>query len=242
MKKFAAVLLGCATLTSAHAQLLQPEAWQGLLLGGLIGGLAGAEGCDDFSGKDAAVGAGIGLLAGSLLGESRRSAAAEAPGYTYGPAPGANVNLGYGYGSGGGGGYVGVSSGGYYAPTGPAPTSRPNYAVGGALLGAASGALIGAGNDEAGEGAAIGAAAGLILGGAKEYATRREERQDNAEYIPAAGLIRPAPQAQPAAPAIPTNPGPHAQITSTPGPTSTYTWTPRPESAEKLKTAGPTAP
>ena len=55
--------------------------------------------------------------------------------------------------------------------------SRPNYAVGGTLLGALAGGLIGDSIHHQGwEGAGIGAAAGLLLGGLAEHSARVQER------------------------------------------------------------------
>src|ERR1041385_5562124 len=66
-------------------------------------------------------------------------------------------------------GYSYYPSYGYYA--------RPNYAVGGTLLGALVGGLIGDANHHHGwEGAGIGAAAGLVLGGLAEHGARVQER------------------------------------------------------------------
>ncbi len=55
--------------------------------------------------------------------------------------------------------------------------SRPNYAVGGTLLGALTGGLIGNSIHHQGwEGAGIGAAAGLVLGSIAEHSARVQER------------------------------------------------------------------
>lgn len=103
--------------------------------------------------------------------------------------------------------------------------TRPNYVVSGTVLGAASGALIGSANRNAGEGALIGAGAGLILGSVAEHAAQKEER------VLATPTAYPVTQtqyqvviAQPAAP--------KSGITSKPVATSTYTWTPRPQIAD----------
>jgi hypothetical protein len=109
----------------------------------------------------------------------------------------------------------------YYRPT------RPNYVVSGTVLGAASGALIGAGNHNAGEGALIGAGAGLLLGSAAEYSAHREARRVSAAQNISQSYI-------PSVPATPNNPPPQAaesrsKITSQPSARSTYYWTTRPQ-------------
>jgi uncharacterized protein YcfJ len=229
------MLLSCvagATLVSAQAQwLFNPDSIAGAGLGAMIGGISGGN-CHNggFSGHDAAIGAGIGLLAGTVLGEARRQSAPDA-GYAYAPAPSANVTFGYGYGNCGSSAYVYYSPnyytapGYYYQPAAqPAPQAtyqpqRPNYAVGGTLLGAASGALIGSGiHHQTWEGAAIGAGAGLVLGGAAEYAARKHEQKvAKAETVTNNQVQQPAP--------APTTQDARSEIASTPSPTSTYYWT-----------------
>jgi len=234
-------LFTAGTVLTAPGQWVSPEALTGALWGGLIGGVAGGNSschrghCHwTFSGEGAALGAGVGLLAGTLLGEARRQAAYCGPVYTAAPAPAPVVIAGYGYVypvapgyPAPHGGYAAspcVAPGGYYRPT------RPNYAVAGTLLGAASGALIGAGSRQAGEGAAIGAAAGLVLGGVAESVATKQERPSV--------VLSPQPPPPPAEPRSPPSrnnappPGAHNQITSRPGPTSTYYWTPRPQIAD----------
>lgn len=234
-KKLLSCLAGTALL-SAQAQWLSPEAITGAGLGAMIGGIAGGSthnnGCysyREFSGNGAAIGAGIGLAAGALLGEARRQSDGDSSGYAYAPAPPPNVTLGYGYGNCGSSAYVFYSPnyytapGYYYRPAAqpappPAPQARrPNYAVGGTLLGAASGALIGSGIDhQTWQGAAIGAGAGLVLGGLAEYSAKKHEKKLAATTQPSSA---PHPQAQ--AQADP----PPSQVTSQPCATSTYHWT-----------------
>jgi hypothetical protein len=72
--------------------------------------------------------------------------------------------------------YVYYAPNAYYAPGYYYQPAGPNYAVGGTLLGAASGALIGAGTHRPAEGAAIGAAAGLVVGGVAEGVAQHRER------------------------------------------------------------------
>jgi len=178
MKKWFVSLAAVLALNSASAQLLSPESFQYSLLGALIGGSVGGDyhcGHYGWSGENAAIGAGVGLIAGTLLGQARQQSQ-NAP-YAYSPSP---YGYSYGYGS---------------APVNNAPSSRPNYAVGGTLIGAASGALIGEGTSgKPGQGAAIGAAAGLVLGGIAEHNARRRESAPPAQsqYIASA----PAPAAR----------------------------------------------
>ena len=93
------------------------------------------------------------------------------------------------------------------------------------MLGAASGALIGSANHNAGEGAAIGAAAGLVLGGVAELGARKEEQAVLAET----GVASEQTQSQVAS-AQPATPRPG--VTSTPCATSTFTWAARPQVAD----------
>ena len=227
MKKVAVILLSFSALAPARAQWLPPEAVEGALLGTFIGGIAGGNHCHEFSGEGAAIGAGIGLLAGSLIGESRRDRyySYEDQGYVYPTSPSVNVSFGYGYGDCGSSAYVYYAPNRYCAPGTYFRPTRPNYVVSGTVLGAASCALIGSANHNAGEGAAIGAAAGLALGGIAELGARKEEQTFGAQTtVTSEQTQSPTASAQPATP----QPG----VTSTPGPTSTYTWTPRPQIAD----------
>ena len=221
MKKLLLTCLISAALLPARAQLVSPEAISGAALGALIGGAAGGNsysyGCrsyNQFSGRGAAIGAGIGLLAGALVGEAnQRAAYAEQP-VAYLSAPLATP--GYGYGSP----YTYYAPNAYTAPGYYYRPNRPNYAVGGTLLGAASGALIGAGSERAGKGAAIGAAAGLVLGSVAQFAAQKQGQEVIA--------VQPSTQVTTASATQDSS----AQITSQPGPTSTYHWTLRPQIAD----------
>ena len=165
MKRLISIILACGGLAGAQAQLLSPEALNGAFLGTMIGGIAGGDCHHGFSGEGAAIGAGIGLLAGAVVGEARRQDYyASQPAYYY-PAP-AYAQPGYGYA------YAPPYAAPVYAPAPP----RPNYAVGGTLLGAMAGGLIGVGNNQGWEGAAIGAASGLVLGTVAEAAAQNRER------------------------------------------------------------------
>jgi len=72
MKKIVLTLSATALHFSAQAQLLSPESFGGVLWGSLIGGVVGGDCRHGFSGEGAAIGAGAGLLAGAILGETRR--------------------------------------------------------------------------------------------------------------------------------------------------------------------------
>jgi uncharacterized protein YcfJ len=185
MKRLLAVLLTGVALVPAQAQLFSPEAINGAVLGSLIGGFTGGNNhCgNNFSGNNAAIGAGIGLAAGGLVGAvNQRNAYSSQPAcYTPQPYP----QSGYGY----------VYPAPVYAT--PPPPPRPNYVVGGTLVGAASGALIGAGsNCQAGQGAAIGAASGLVVGGIAEYAVRKREKK---HATATQTVVQPQPALQPQA-------------------------------------------
>lgn len=223
MKKVGLILLSFTALVQTKAQWLYPESVEGAFWGGLIGGIAGGNHCHGLSGKGAAIGAGVGLLAGSLIGESRRQDYVESPGYVYSTTPSVNVSFGYGYGSCGSSAYVYYAPNRYCAPGTYYRPTRPNYVVSGTVLGAASGALIGSANHHnAGTGAAIGAAAGLLIGSAAEHTARREDRGVATQVIyPAPAQTR---VAQPAPPKV--------EISSKPCATSTYTWAARPQIAD----------
>ena len=203
-----------AVLLPARAQLFSPEAFSGAALGAMIGGLAGGGGNNNcgyysgFSGQGAAIGAGIGLAAGALFSAVNQRDAYYAQPVAYAPQA-YYPQPGYGY----------VSPAPVYSAV---PSVRPNYALGGTLVGAASGALIGAGNNQAGVGAGIGAAAGLVVGGIAEYAANRQARNTSAT-VPQ----NPEPaQVQPSGPPLSAQ-GSGSQITSHPVPNSTYYWTAR---------------
>ncbi len=96
MKRLILTIAAASTLVSAQAQLFSQEAWSGALWGSLIGGLAGADCHHGFSGSGAAIGAGVGLLAGAAFGEAQRQSYYAAQPYYYPPvAP--YVQPGYGY-------------------------------------------------------------------------------------------------------------------------------------------------
>ena len=95
MKKIVLTLSAAALHFSAQAQLFSPESFSGALWGSLIGGVVGGDCRHGFSGEGAAIGAGAGLLAGAILGETRRQDYYYAQPYVYATTPG----VGYGYNS-----------------------------------------------------------------------------------------------------------------------------------------------
>lgn len=182
MKKITVSILLAICAGAAQGQWLGPQAVGGALFGGLIGGIAGGDRCHGFSGSGAAIGAGVGLLAGAIVDEAqRRDAQYYDPIYS---PPLAYAQPGYGY--------VYAPAPVYYAPP------RPNYAVDGTLLGALGGGLIGASQHKGWEGAGIGAAAGLVVGTAAEIAAEKQEPR--APIVPA---TPPPPQVVVAAPPPP---------------------------------------
>ena len=217
MKKIALTLLASTLLVSAQAQLFSPESFSGALWGSLIGGVVGGDCRHGFSGEGAAIGAGAGLLAGAILGETRRQDYYYAQPYVYTTTP----SVGYGYNSSPAPAcsapYVYYAPNSYCAPGYYYRATRPNYAVGGTLLGGASGALIGAGEHRAGEGAAIGAAAGLVLGSVTELTTQKREQQlAVAQAVPAPPAYEhPAPMQPPQSQPASRQPDPKPQTRQT---------------------------
>ena len=95
MKKIVLTLSAAALHFSAQAQLFSPESFSGALWGSLIGGVVGGDCRHGFSGEGAAIGAGAGLLAGAILGETRRPDYYYAQPCVYATTP----SVGYGYNS-----------------------------------------------------------------------------------------------------------------------------------------------
>jgi len=230
MKKLVLTLGLMAALIPARAQLFSPESFSGAAFGAMMGSIIGGD-CHGPSGKGAAIGAGVGLVAGALAGEANRRNYYDSPVYYSSPAP--SVSVGYGYSGCGNSAYVYYSPNYYTAPGyyyRPAtyrtyqPAARPNYAVNTTLLGAASGALIGSGNHNAGKGAAIGAAAGLVVGGIAEHQARKQERRLASQS--AVQVQQPAANETQVANVQPQVA--RSEVTSSPVATSTYTWTSRP--------------
>jgi len=169
MKKIVFSILVAAFVLPAQAQLNSNEALGGAVLGGLLGGVIGHNN-NRKTAEGAAIGAGAGLLLGTIAGQERRN-----QGYynTQVPVPSYPAYQ---------------SSSLYYPPSYSQPiqqhgglfsrnvSGRPNYAITGAALGGIAGGVIGHNNNrKTAEGAAIGAAAGLLLGGVAEQDARRRE-------------------------------------------------------------------
>jgi uncharacterized protein YcfJ len=189
----------------AQAQLFSREALGGAALGGVVGGIIGHN-SRGRTAEGVGIGAGAGLVLGSLLHNARdengycaaQVPVAAAPGYyAYTPA--------------------------YYQP------ARPNYALSGAALGGIAGGIIG--HNQGGrtmEGVGIGAGAGLLLGGLAEQHARRHERiyyiQPVVTY-PAPVVVAPAPVVTAPTP-IAAAPAPAASAVQTAGNTPGQTTPP----------------
>src|SRR6185503_4885290 len=159
MKKLIFLALSIGLVASSQAQLFSPESFGGAALGALSGAIIGGS-TGHHAGEGAAIGAGAGFLLGSLAHYDRAKRGYYPVSYSYYGEP-------------------------YSYDYGPYYYSRPNYALGGAALGAATGALIGYGSGHhAGEGAAIGAGAGLLFGSIAESQARRRERAYATAAVP----------------------------------------------------------
>jgi hypothetical protein len=121
--------------------------------------------------------------------------------------------LGFAFAGGGGSSQYGASYSPYY-PGGGYGYTGPNYAVGGMLLGALTGGIIGNSIHHQGwEGAGIGAASGLVLGSvAQNYAYARAAKSQQQNYPPQPYQAYPAPA----------YPAPNYTAPKTAGPTTTF--------------------
>jgi hypothetical protein len=102
MRRLICSLVVVGSVLTARAQGLPPESFGGALWGAMIGGILGSDCHHGFSGTGAAIGAGVGFLAGTIAGEARRTSGEPYPSYTA-------VSISAGYPAGGSP-YV------YYAP------------------------------------------------------------------------------------------------------------------------------
>jgi membrane associated rhomboid family serine protease len=182
MKTTIAFALALLALAPAQAQIFRPESVGGVVLGGIAGAVIGhnSGSLNHNAWQGAAIGAGTGLLLGSIIGESRYQNTWSG---TQVPAPGAYV----------------YRDAPYYYDDGPADVyDRPDYAATGTLLGGIAGAIIG--NNSRGHnawrGAAIGAGAGYLLGSIAENNARRREAAAAQVVVarPAPAAATPAPQ------------------------------------------------
>ena len=169
MKTTIAFALALLALVPAQAQIFRPESNGGVVLGGIAGAIIGnnSGSLHHNAWQGAAIGAGVGLLFGSALGETRYQPGA----YVYRDSP-------------------------YYYDSGPGYAyDRPDYAATGTLLGGIAGAIIG--NDSHGHnawrGAAIGAGAGYLFGSIAESNVRRRAAVA-AQVVAASPAPAPAPQ------------------------------------------------
>lgn len=197
MKKALAAVLVAASALAAHGQRFSPEAVGGAFWGSFLGGLAGSDRGHGFSGRGAAIGAGVGLLAGTLVSETRRQDYYQPCDYE----PRAYAQAGYGY---------------VYQPAYAYAPARPNYAVNGTLVGALAGGLIGAADHKGWQGAGIGAASGLVVGSLAETAAQKREREwMSAPPPPPVPPSSPPPSLPRTAPAV-VQPAPIHQIPDAP--------------------------
>jgi hypothetical protein len=126
MKTALACCLAIATLGTARAQVMRPEAVNGALLGGIAGAVIGNNSGDlrHNAWKGAAIGAGAGLLLGQAVGNANaahhgtfvHAPYASSGGYVYRGAPSVRVGIGIGHGHGfyGRGGYGHFGRRGYH--------------------------------------------------------------------------------------------------------------------------------
>lgn len=172
MKKTILSLMAAVVALPLQAQLFSSESLGGALLGGIAGGVIGHNN-NRHTAEGIAIGAGSGLVLGSLFGQARQN---QAYYNTQVPEPAYYPTARYGYH---GDPYYSPATSYGHSPSYYSSGRRPNYALGGAALGALGGAVIGHNHHrQTAEGAAIGAAAGLVLGGIAE----RNARQREAHY------------------------------------------------------------
>ncbi|HTB80849.1 MAG TPA: glycine zipper domain-containing protein [Opitutaceae bacterium] len=188
MKMPVYLVLGLLVLAPARAQIFGSSAADGVLLGGLAGGIIGHNDHNQ-TGRGIAIGAASGLILGSIADQARYNSyqATQVPApsyYVYRQAPA------YYYS-----GYTDTSYG--YA--------RPNYAGSGLLLGGLAGGIIGYNNhNQTGRGILIGAASGWLLGSIFDQAAREREATAVQQTVVVPAAAEPAaPQQNPPPAAAP---------------------------------------
>jgi len=185
MKMPVYLALGLLALAPARAQIFGSSATDGMLLGGLAGGIIGHNNHNQ-TGRGIAIGAASGLILGSIADQARYNSyqATQVPApsyYVYRRAPAyyysdyADTNYGY---------------------------TRPNYAGSGLLLGGLAGGIIGHNNhNQTGRGILIGAASGWLLGSIFDQAAREREAAAVQTVVVPTATETAAPQPYPAPPA-----------------------------------------
>lgn len=162
MKTPFSLLLTMLALAPAQAQIFRPEAASGVVLGAITGAIIGnnSGSLNHNTWQGAAIGAGTGLLLGSIVGDARDQQSWR---NTQVPVPAAPGDI-----------YRSAPASYAYAPAG-----RPDYSAMGMLLGGIAGAIIGHNSGDwhhnGWRGAAIGAGAGYILGRVAEQNVRYQE-------------------------------------------------------------------
>jgi len=173
MKALAALLLAALATTGAKAELFSPSSVNGAALGAIAGGIIGHNN-GGGGWRGAAIGAGSGLLLGSLMDDYA------GPRYhrnTQVPVPGGYYSNRY------------VYRPSHWPVARPIPVypyhAYPSYAARGTIIGGIAGGIIGHNSRHGGwKGAAVGAGAGLLLGALADAAERRETVSYEPEYLP----------------------------------------------------------
>ncbi len=182
MKMPVYLALSLLALAPARAQIFGSSAADGVLLGGLAGGIIGHNNHNQ-TGRGIAIGAASGLILGSIADQARYNSyqATQVPApsyYVYRQTPAYY--------------YSGYSDANYgYA--------RPNYAGSGLLLGGLAGGIIGHNNhNQTGRGILIGAASGWLLGSIFDQAAREREAAAVQTVVVPTATESAAPQQNPA--------------------------------------------
>jgi len=177
--------LALLAVVPGRAQIWGPNASNGLLLGGIAGGIIGHNDHNQ-TGRGIAIGAASGLILGSIADQANYDS------YQRTQVSGPN--------------YYVYRPGYYYSDYGDADYgyAQPSYVASGALLGGLAGGIIGYNNHyQTGRGILIGAATGLILGSIADESAREREVATPTAVVstvpqPAPASQDPLPQATPA--------------------------------------------